>query len=101
MLLILLIKCQIGCFAVCKVLFVFLFTDSLGECVSTLSKRFSATESFSDALSGISHSHKDRHSELRHRKEPYKQQETLKTKVIQWSSTNKSVHDKEMGKYLV
>ncbi|ROL51899.1 hypothetical protein DPX16_19418 [Anabarilius grahami] len=58
------------------------YTNSLGECVSTLSKRFSATESFSDALSSISHSHKDRHSELRHRKEPYKQQETLKTKVI-------------------
>lgn len=81
------------CFAVCKVLFVLIFTDSLGECVSTLSKRFSASESFSDALSGISHSHKDRHSELRHRKQPYIQQETLKTKVIQWSLT--SVHDKE------
>jgi len=63
--------------------FVFIFPDSLGECVSTLSKRFSASESFSDALSGISHSHKDRHSELRHRKQPYIQQETLKTKVIQ------------------
>ncbi len=60
----------------------FSVTDSLGECVSTLSKRFSATESFSDALSSISHSHKDRHSELRHRKEPYIQQETPKTKVI-------------------
>lgn len=78
--------------AVCKVLFVLIFTDSLGECVSTLSKRFSASESFSDALSGISHSHKDRHSELRHRKQPYIQQETLKTKVIQWSMT--SVHEK-------
>ncbi|KAK7142034.1 hypothetical protein R3I94_011660 [Phoxinus phoxinus] len=58
------------------------YTNSLGECVSTLSKRFSASESFSDALSGISHSHKDRHPELRHRKQPYIQQETLKTKVI-------------------
>ncbi|XP_016431813.1 uncharacterized protein LOC107758561 isoform X1 [Sinocyclocheilus rhinocerous] len=58
------------------------YTNSLGECVSTLSKRFSATESFSDALSSISHSHKERHSELRHRKKPYIQQETPKTKVI-------------------
>ncbi|XP_026085234.1 uncharacterized protein LOC113060500 isoform X1 [Carassius auratus] len=58
------------------------YTKSLGECVSTLSKRFSATESFSDALSSISQSHKDRHAELRHRKEPYIQQETPKTKVI-------------------
>ncbi|XP_052010159.1 uncharacterized protein LOC127662835 isoform X1 [Xyrauchen texanus] len=58
------------------------YTDSLGECVSNLSKRFSATESFSDALSGISHSHEDRHSELRHRKESYIHQETLNSKVI-------------------
>lgn len=58
------------------------FPDSLGECVSTLSKRFSATESFSDALSGISHSHKNRHSELRHRKEAYIQHDTAKTKVM-------------------
>ncbi|XP_009291550.1 nutritionally-regulated adipose and cardiac enriched protein homolog isoform X1 [Danio rerio] len=58
------------------------YTNSLGECVSTLSKRFSATESFSDALSSISYSHKDRNSELRHRKEPYTLQDTLKTKVI-------------------
>ncbi|XP_059375266.1 nutritionally-regulated adipose and cardiac-enriched protein-like isoform X2 [Carassius carassius] len=58
------------------------YTKSLGECVSTLSKRFSATESFSDALSSISHSHKDRHAELRCRKEPYIEQETPKTKVI-------------------
>lgn len=58
------------------------FPDSLGKCVSTLSKRFSATESFSDALSGISHSHKDRHSELRHRKEACIQNDTDKTEVI-------------------
>lgn len=58
------------------------FLDSLGECVSTLSKRLSATESFSDALSGISHSHKDRHTQLRHRKEVYIQHDTAKTKVI-------------------
>ncbi|XP_052001862.1 nutritionally-regulated adipose and cardiac enriched protein homolog isoform X2 [Xyrauchen texanus] len=58
------------------------YTDSLGECVSTLSKRFSATESFSDALSDNSHSHRDKHTELWHRKEPYIHQETLKTNVI-------------------
>ncbi|XP_056623865.1 nutritionally-regulated adipose and cardiac enriched protein homolog isoform X1 [Triplophysa dalaica] len=58
------------------------YTNSLGECVSTLSKRFSASESFSDALSGISHSHKDRHSELRHRKEAYIQNDTDKTEII-------------------
>ncbi|XP_051578877.1 nutritionally-regulated adipose and cardiac enriched protein homolog isoform X1 [Myxocyprinus asiaticus] len=58
------------------------YTDSLGECVSTLSKRFSATESFSDALSGISHSYRDKYTELRHRKEPYIHQETLQTNVI-------------------
>ncbi|TRY57797.1 hypothetical protein DNTS_027638 [Danionella cerebrum] len=58
------------------------YSNSLGDCVSTLSKRFSAPESFSDALSSISHSHKDRHSEIRHRKEPYTVQDTLKSKVI-------------------
>ncbi|XP_055028570.2 uncharacterized protein [Misgurnus anguillicaudatus] len=57
------------------------YTNSLGECVSTLSKRFSATESFSDALSGISQSHKEKHTELRHRKETYTQHETPTNKI--------------------
>uniref|UniRef100_A0A3B4BWA0 Consortin N-terminal domain-containing protein n=3 Tax=Pygocentrus nattereri TaxID=42514 RepID=A0A3B4BWA0_PYGNA len=57
------------------------YSDSLGQCVSALSKRFSAAESYSNTLNGFSHSHKDRHTELRHRKESHPPPDTQKPKV--------------------
>ncbi|KAI4878588.1 hypothetical protein NFI96_002278 [Prochilodus magdalenae] len=58
------------------------YSDSLGQCVSALSKRFSAAESYSNTLNGFtSHSHKDRHAELRHRKESHPPPDTAKPKV--------------------
>ncbi|KAL7862079.1 hypothetical protein SRHO_G00135200 [Serrasalmus rhombeus] len=58
------------------------YSDSLGQCVSALSKRFSAAESYSNTLNGFSHSHKDRHTELRHRKESHPPPDAQKPKVI-------------------
>lgn len=46
--------------------------DSLGQCVSALSKRFAAAESIQDsAVHFLSHSHRDKNSEIRHRKDAH------------------------------
>ncbi|XP_055719214.1 nutritionally-regulated adipose and cardiac enriched protein homolog [Salvelinus fontinalis] len=61
------------------------YSDSLGQCVSALSKRFAAAESFRDTLNnGLSHSHshRDKRSEVRHRKDPRPLVDTPKPKVI-------------------
>ncbi|XP_023993316.1 uncharacterized protein [Salvelinus sp. IW2-2015] len=64
------------------------YSDSLGQCVSVLSKRFAAAESFRDKLNnGLphshthSHSHREKHSEVWHRKDPSTQDDTPKPKV--------------------
>ncbi|CAB1330940.1 unnamed protein product, partial [Coregonus sp. 'balchen'] len=64
------------------------YSDSLGQCVSALSKRFAAAESFRDTLNnGLphshshSHSHRDKRSEVRHRKDPRPLEDTPKPKV--------------------
>ena len=50
--------------------------DSLGECVSALSKRFAAAESIQDsAVHCVPHSHRDKNSEIRHRKDAQRLQE--------------------------
>ncbi|KAJ8288907.1 hypothetical protein COCON_G00015660 [Conger conger] len=56
------------------------YTDSLGQCVSALSKRFSATDTFRDALNGTPPTHRERRSEVRHhhRKDPHPHQEVSK-----------------------
>lgn len=56
--------------------------DSLGQCVSALSKRFAAAESLRDPINGLPHSHNEKISEVRHRKDAHHQQEdTVRTKV--------------------
>ena len=46
-----------------------LLLDSLGQCVSALSKRFATAETFRDAVSSIPYSHREKRSEIRHRKD--------------------------------
>lgn len=59
--------------------------DSLGQCVSALSKRFAAAESIRDStVNGLPHSHREKHSEVRHRKDTHhhhQEDSTPKTKV--------------------
>ncbi|XP_041668664.1 nutritionally-regulated adipose and cardiac enriched protein homolog isoform X1 [Cheilinus undulatus] len=59
------------------------YSDSLGQCVSALSKRFAAAESIRDTVNGLPHSHREKHSEVRHRKDSHhhQQEDTPKTKV--------------------
>ncbi|KAJ8290380.1 hypothetical protein GJAV_G00012100 [Gymnothorax javanicus] len=59
------------------------YTDSLGQCVSALSKRFAATEEFQDVVNGTPPAHRERRSEVRHhhRKEPHPQQDVSKQKT--------------------
>ncbi|XP_062253325.1 nutritionally-regulated adipose and cardiac enriched protein homolog isoform X1 [Platichthys flesus] len=45
------------------------YSDSLGQCVSALSKRFAAAESIRDTVNCLPHSHREKHSEVRHRKD--------------------------------
>ncbi|KAG8013394.1 hypothetical protein GBF38_021738 [Nibea albiflora] len=61
-----------------------LLLDSLGQCVSALSKRFAAAESIRDStVNCLPHSHREKHSEVRHRKDTHHQQEdTHKPKVV-------------------
>ncbi|XP_036006364.1 nutritionally-regulated adipose and cardiac enriched protein homolog isoform X3 [Fundulus heteroclitus] len=58
------------------------YSDSLGQCVSALSKRFAAAETLRDTVNCLPHSHREKTSEVRHRKEAHHQQEdALKPKV--------------------
>nr|XP_046222869.1 uncharacterized protein LOC124046490 isoform X1 [Oncorhynchus gorbuscha] len=58
------------------------YSDSLDQCVTVLSKRFAAAESFRDKLNnGLPHSHREKHSEVWHRKDPSPQDDTPKPKV--------------------
>lgn len=60
-----------------------LLLDSLGQCVSALSKRFAAAESIRDTVNCTPHSHREKHSEIRHRKDTHHQQEDApKPKVV-------------------
>ncbi|XP_046905543.1 nutritionally-regulated adipose and cardiac enriched protein homolog isoform X2 [Hypomesus transpacificus] len=56
------------------------YSDSLGQCVSALSKRFTAAESFRDTLNGLphvhTHCHREKRSELRNRKEVPQQEDS-------------------------
>ncbi|KAI5616677.1 nutritionally-regulated adipose and cardiac enriched protein-like isoform X2 [Silurus asotus] len=56
------------------------YSDSLGQCVSALSKTFSAPGAYNNTLNGFSHNVKD--SELWHRKDAYPSSDTSKPKVI-------------------
>ncbi|XP_058255962.1 nutritionally-regulated adipose and cardiac enriched protein homolog isoform X2 [Hemibagrus wyckioides] len=56
------------------------YTDSLGQCVSALSKTSSAAESYNNTLNGFTLSDKD--TELWHRKDPHLPSDTSKPKVI-------------------
>lgn len=50
--------------------------DSLGQCVSALSKRFAAAESIRDsAVNCLSHPHREKNSEILHRKDAHHLQE--------------------------
>ncbi|KAM6917410.1 nutritionally-regulated adipose and cardiac enriched protein homolog [Lycodopsis pacificus] len=51
------------------------YSDSLGQCVSALSKRFTAAESIRDTVNCIPHSHREKRSEVRHRKDTHHRQE--------------------------
>ncbi|XP_068194896.1 nutritionally-regulated adipose and cardiac enriched protein homolog [Antennarius striatus] len=59
------------------------YSDSLGQCVSALSKHFAAAESIRDSsINCLPHSQREKHSEVRHRKDSYHQQEDAsKSKV--------------------
>ncbi|MFT7801935.1 nutritionally-regulated adipose and cardiac enriched protein homolog isoform X2, partial [Arapaima gigas] len=54
------------------------YSDSLGQCVSALSKRFTTNESFSDALNGTATTHRVHHH---HRKDPHPTQEAPQLKM--------------------
>ncbi|MCJ8736831.1 hypothetical protein PDJAM_G00016960 [Pangasius djambal] len=56
------------------------YSDSLGQCVSALSKTSSAPESYNNTLNGFTLSDND--SELWHRKDPHPPSDTPKPKVI-------------------
>ncbi|CAL8286702.1 unnamed protein product [Lota lota] len=51
------------------------YSDSLGQCVSALSKRFTVAETFRDAVNSIPYSHREKRSEIRHRKDHFHHQE--------------------------
>ncbi|XP_030643238.1 nutritionally-regulated adipose and cardiac enriched protein homolog [Chanos chanos] len=57
------------------------YSDSLGQCVSALSKRFSGSEPYSETLNSVTKIQQDRYSEVRHRKESHQQQEPPKHKA--------------------
>ncbi|KAF3701233.1 Consortin [Channa argus] len=59
------------------------YSDSLGQCVSALSKRFAAdAESIRDTVNCLHHSHQEKHSDVRHRKDSHHQQDdTLRPKI--------------------
>ncbi|KAF7658033.1 hypothetical protein LDENG_00018940 [Lucifuga dentata] len=58
------------------------YSDSLGQCVSALSKRFAATESIRDTVQCLPHSHREKNSEVRHRKESHHQQEDTQKATV-------------------
>ncbi|XP_055016794.1 nutritionally-regulated adipose and cardiac enriched protein homolog [Boleophthalmus pectinirostris] len=61
------------------------YSDSLGQCVSALSKRFAAAETIKDSTVNSCvphHHHSEKHSEIRHRKEhQHEAEDTDKPKV--------------------
>lgn len=58
------------------------YSDSLGQCVSALSKRFAAADSLRDPINGLPHSHNEKICEVRHRKDAHHQlEDTLRTKA--------------------
>ncbi|KAM8917475.1 nutritionally-regulated adipose and cardiac enriched protein homolog [Spinachia spinachia] len=68
------------------------YSDSLGQCVSALSKRFAAEESVTDAVSRAPHSHGEKDlRELRHRKDTQHQQEDARTPKVTNGRTPTSI----------
>ncbi|XP_057715101.1 nutritionally-regulated adipose and cardiac enriched protein homolog isoform X2 [Corythoichthys intestinalis] len=51
------------------------YSDSLGHCMSMLSKRFADDESVSLTVNGFPHSHQEKDSAVRHRKDSRRQQQ--------------------------
>ncbi|XP_056152059.1 nutritionally-regulated adipose and cardiac enriched protein homolog isoform X1 [Lampris incognitus] len=63
------------------------YSDSLGQCVSALSKRFATAESFRDTVECLPRSHREKRSEVRHRKDNHhhhQQEDTAKPKVTSY-----------------
>ncbi|XP_077411915.1 nutritionally-regulated adipose and cardiac enriched protein homolog isoform X2 [Vanacampus margaritifer] len=58
------------------------YSDSLGQRVSALSKRLAAAESIRDTVDAFPHSHPEKHSEVRHRKDFRHQQEDKTTDEV-------------------
>ncbi|XP_034051025.1 uncharacterized protein LOC117531946 [Thalassophryne amazonica] len=59
------------------------YSDSLGQCVSALSKQFAAAESLRDSLNCLPHSDREKYSEVHHRKDSHHgQEDTATSKVI-------------------
>ncbi|XP_037342564.2 nutritionally-regulated adipose and cardiac enriched protein homolog isoform X1 [Pungitius pungitius] len=67
------------------------YSDSLGQCVSALSKRFAAGEAAADAVSCAPHPHGERDSELRHRKDTrHHEEDALTPKVASANARHSS-----------
>lgn len=63
--------------------------DSLGQCVSALSKRFAAEEAVTDPVSCTPHSHGgEKDPEVRHRKDTQHQQEDAPTPKVASTATS-------------
>ncbi|XP_028832380.1 nutritionally-regulated adipose and cardiac enriched protein homolog [Denticeps clupeoides] len=56
------------------------YSDSLGQCVSDLTKEFSTAEPYCDPDNSTTYNHWERHSEVRHRKDSTPQQNPQKQK---------------------
>lgn len=60
-----------------------LLLDSLGQCVSALSERFAAADSIRDStVNCLPHCHREKHSEVRHRKDIHHQQEEAQKPMV-------------------
>ncbi|XP_072313444.1 nutritionally-regulated adipose and cardiac enriched protein homolog isoform X2 [Eucyclogobius newberryi] len=70
------------------------YSDSLGQCVSALSKRFAAAESIKDAAVNSClphHHHSEKHSEVRHRKEHQAEPEDADKAKVTYSKVPTSI----------
>lgn len=75
------------------------FTDSLGQCVSALSKTSSAPESYNNTLNSFALSDKD--SALWHRKDPHPPSDTAKPKVLIFVSCTIGYQGRELDSMLM
>ncbi|XP_038146592.1 nutritionally-regulated adipose and cardiac enriched protein homolog [Cyprinodon tularosa] len=58
------------------------YSDSLGQCVSALSKRFATAESLKNTVNCLHHSHREKISEVCHRKDSHHQYEDKLTHKV-------------------